>query len=278
MEKLDPRLNACRSDLADERLRNRVEAVSFVKADAASIVVAVAGLHRTPDETAMQLSQALFGEKVEVFERRDNWAWVKLMRDGYVGYVRGSALGPPMAAATHMVANVQTIIFAKADLKSQPARHLYMGSAVCVSKIEGTYAHLITGGAVHAAHLAVKGEYEIDYVSVAERFLHVPYYWGAKTHAGIDCSGLVQISLQAAGVAALRDSDMQEASLGAVVKDAANLLRGDFIFWPGHVGIMQSPTHIIHANGLHMKVTSELLSDVVARNDKPISSIRRLSV
>ena len=51
-------------------------------------------------------------------------------------------------------------------------------------------------------------------MSVAERFLHTPYLWGGKTSLGLDCSGLAQTALTAAGIAAPRDSDMQERALG----------------------------------------------------------------
>jgi len=276
MEKLDPRLNLFREDKADEALRGRVEVKTFVKGEAASIGMPVASLHKSPMNNAMQISQALFGEAAFVFERHNGWAWVKLVRDGYVGYVEDRALTKPIIA-THKVTNISTIIFADANLKSQPTRQLYLGSKVEVAKHQGAFACLASGGAVHAAHLSTRGQYEMDFVSVAERFLNVPYYWGGKTHAGIDCSGLVQISLRAAGIDALRDSDMQEKTLGKPVNDRNELQRGDLVFWSGHVGIMQSATQLIHANGHYMKVTSELLKDVVSRSDVPVTSIRRLS-
>ena len=87
----------------------------------------------------------------------------------------------------------------------------------------------------------------------------------------------MQIALAATGMQAPRDSDMQSKQLGTSVNDYENLQGGDLLFWPGHVGIMQSPTQLIHANGYFMKVTSEPLKDVIARSDKPISNIRRLS-
>ncbi len=275
MEKLDPRLNVFRADLADEALRGRVKAQHYVKPIAARIAVPVAPLHKTPEPDATQISQALFGEACEVFEKRNGWAWVRLKRDGYVGYVKEQNLGAP-TAPTHFVSNISTILLAGPDLKSQPAQPLYLNSEAAVSHLQGLYACLATGGAVHASHLSILGKRENDFVAVAERFLNVPYYWGGKTHAGLDCSGLAQVSLQACGIEALRDSDMQEKSLGVTVANQSDLKRGDLVFWPGHMGIMQSATQMIHANGHFMKVTSDLLQDAIARSDRPISSIKRL--
>ncbi len=275
MEKLDPRLNVFRADLADEALRGRVKAQHYVKPIAARIAVPVAPLHKTPEPDATQISQALFGEACEVFEKRNGWAWVRLKRDGYVGYVKEQNLGAP-TAPTHFVSNISTILLPGPDLKSQPAQPLYLNSEAAVSHLQGLYACLATGGAVHASHLSILGKRENDFVAVAERFLNVPYYWGGKTHAGLDCSGLAQVSLQACGIEALRDSDMQEKSLGVTVANQSDLKRGDLVFWPGHMGIMQSATQMIHANGHFMKVTSDLLQDAIARSDRPISSIKRL--
>ncbi|WP_428999256.1 C40 family peptidase, partial [Stenotrophomonas maltophilia] len=72
--------------------------------------------------------------------------------------------------------------------------------------------------------------------------------WGGRTSLGLDCSGLVQTALEAAGVQAPRDSDMQEKQLGdplVLAPDLSNLRRGDLIFWKGHVGIMTSPADLI---------------------------------
>jgi cell wall-associated NlpC family hydrolase len=279
MQKLDARLHAFRDDLADEALQGKVEPRTWAKGQAAQINVPLAGLHKRPDETAMQLTQALYGEACMVFDISNGWAWVQLVNDGYVGYVREQALGDVSTAPrTHRVANVSTRLFPKADLKTQPSSVLYMNSAVGVASLQNGYAVLDNGDAVFAGHLQALGTPESDFVSVAEKFLHVPYYWGGKSCGGIDCSGLVQTALQACGIFALRDSDMQEQSLGTLLHDHSSLMRGDLVFWPGHVGILQSSTQLLHANGHFMMVTSEPLAAVVARSEKAISSVRRLSV
>src|SRR5947207_3110074 len=77
--------------------------------------------------------------------------------------------------------------------------------------------------------------------------------WGGRTSLGLDCSGLVQIAMSAAGFACPRDSDMQEA-LGepvSVAADLSGLARGDRVHWKGHVGVMTDGKHLLHANGFH---------------------------
>ena len=63
-------------------------------------------------------------------------------------------------------------------------------------------------------HLGALDANASDFVAVAERFVGTPYLWGGKSVFGIDCSGLVQVSLNAAGTGCPRDSDMQCDGLG----------------------------------------------------------------
>ncbi|MEP6827432.1 MAG: NlpC/P60 family protein [Aestuariivirga sp.] len=232
---------------------------------------------RDPVFDSPQTSQALRGELCRVFEERGDYAWVQLRRDGYIGYVESAALSKDVEVPTHWVCVPSTLIFPKPDLKSHPVLFLTMNAEVRVIAIEGNYSALAGGGYIFSDHLARVGQPHADFVAVAEQFLNVPYYWGGKSVHGIDCSGLVQIALQACDVLSPRDSGEQEKELGILINDHNNLRSGDLVFWPGHVGIMQSATQVIHANGHFMKVTSEPLADVVARSDKPISNIRRLS-
>ena len=122
---------------------------------------------------------------------------------------------------------------------------------------------------------------ETDFVAVAERFLGTPYLWGGKTALGLDCSGLVQVALTACGVSCPRDSDMQEEALGtAVAADPSALLRGDLIFWKGHVAIVRGPDSLLHANAHHMAVAIEPVAQAVARirdAGSEITSIRRIA-
>ncbi len=104
-----------------------------------------------------------------------------------------------------------------------------------------------------------------DPLDIARNFLGMPYVWGGRGGAGIDCSGLVQRSLAGKGVAAPRDSDMQRASLGRELGQNEALRRLDLVFFPGHVGMMADGEVLIHATRYHGTTVEEPLAEVVAR-------------
>lgn len=281
MTTLDKRLHVFRPDLADVALQGRVEAARFVDGRTAQLVWPVTSVRRAPQNEAMQISQALYGETCKVFENANGWAWVQLDGDGYVGYVLAAGLGKREADATHKVVVPTAHIYPKADLKTQPALSIPMNALLAVSSDTDDYLALQGSGFVFAKHVARINHHENDFVAVAEKFLHVPYLWGGKTMQGIDCSGLVQVSLQACGIKARRDSDMQENELGTArnPQDFSNLQRGDLVFWKGHVGIMQDEKQLLHANGHHMLTVSEPLATAAARiaaKGSPVTVIKRL--
>lgn len=286
MADLDRRLNAWRDDLADERLKGKVKAGRFVKGKRrqASQVLAV---HPEPDIDSGMLTQYLFGETVKVFEEEDGWAWCQSERDGYVGYVDEAGLAPSIIATTHEVAVPRTYVYLEPDLKSPTFGFLGMCSGVRVLGSEGKFSRIEMrgsedGGWIFSSHLAGKDEHPEDFVTVAERFLDTPYLWGARDGTGLDCSGLIQLSLMRAGIEAPRDSDMLAASVGDEVPDwKGGLRRGDLVFWRGHCGIMADDKRLLHAHATAMLVQLEPLEDVVARilklENNPVSCVRRLT-
>ena len=100
MTDLDPRLHAFRPDLADIRLKGKVEAARFVEGTARRVIAASAPMKRTPTPDAPLDSEVLHGETFTVFEDIDEgWSWGQLDTDSYVGYVPSDALGRPGAGA-----------------------------------------------------------------------------------------------------------------------------------------------------------------------------------
>jgi len=277
----DPRRNAYREDLAAESLRGVVEAQRYAAGEARQVVHAAAPLRARPDPRASWTTEALYGELVSLYEEKDGWAWVQLHRDGYVGYLRSAALTAQVRPPTHRVKALGTQLYPAPDIKSCPWLALGMNAMLAVVDMNDAFAKLADGSFVPARHIAPRDSFAADFVAVAERFLGVPYLWGGRTRVGLDCSGLVQTAMHAAGLDCPRDSDMQLAELGEPVEVAPGLdglARGDLLFWKGHVAIMVDAFLMVHANAHHMAVVVEPARGAVeriARAGQPLVAVKR---
>jgi len=282
-EKLDWRFNAFRPDLAAGSLRGRVKADRYVEGEGRQVTARAAPLRRAPAHNAALDSELLFGERVVVYDEQDGWAWCQSRRDEYVGYTLSSALSPPGAVATHMVTALCTHVYLSPDIKTPPIGRLNMTALVSVAEQEQRFAKLNDhDGYVFADHLGQLSGGETDPVSIAERFMGVPYLWGGRTNTGLDCSALIQLAFHATGQSCPRDSDVQGLALGRVLSDGEQeaLQRGDIVFWDGHVGFMQDAGMLLHANAFHMMVVTEPLRPAFRRIEETgggkVTSIRRL--
>jgi cell wall-associated NlpC family hydrolase len=278
----DPRLTPARPDLAAKYLEGKVKAARFVAGEEFEIVDSIAPLRREPSSGAELSTQALKGERVTIYDRNgEGWAWGQLNSDGYVGWLPDRALAKPFAAPTHKVAALLTFAFPGPSIKLPPTATLPFGAKLAVRGDDGGFAVTREGWYVPRQHLGRLDDSEPDFVAVAERFAGTPYLWGGKTTLGVDCSGLVQVALNAAGIGCPRDSDMQEQGLGRDLSQAESkkLQRGDLIFWEGHVAIVRDAETIVHANAHHMATAVENTRGAIVRikaAGSEVTSIKRL--
>ena len=279
---LDPRTYPYRADIAADFLRGTVSAPRYVRGEPRRVVRAATPLWARPDAQESWASEVLYGALVRVYEEKDGWAWVQVVRDAYVGYVRADALAPDEELPTHRVDVPGTFLYAAPDAKAQTCLHLSMTALVRVVETGPSFARLADGSFVPVRHIIEVDKFAPDFAAVAEQFVGTPYVWGGKTRLGLDCSGLVQVAMHAAGLHCPRDSDMQLAELGTQVDvraDLGGLQRGDLVFWKGHVGIMTDASTLLHANAHHMAVTAEPLRsavDRIARSGASIAAIKRI--
>jgi len=103
-----------------------------------------------------------------------------------------------------------------------------------------------------------------DFIAEARTHLGVAYLWGGMCDAGLDCSGLVHLSLRRLGVVAPRDADDQYDACEHL--PAVEAEPGDLFFFahdgrrPHHVGIVTGPYRMLHAPETGAVIIEENLS------------------
>ena len=244
----------------------------------------VTPVRQEPSEGSEQLTQLLFGEVCEVLDRLPRWTKIRSTLDGQEGWVDFKMLSPapissqevkgerlkvkgkgvisvPMAIATDMETGEELMLTLGTRLPNYAhgtfdvLGRQYIIDPDCVSSMEAT--GLLGGKA--------KGE---DVCTIAQTLLNAPYLWGGKNAMGMDCSGFTQVVYAAMGVNLLRNA-REQMTQGELIPSLAEAQPGDLAFFDhadrdpkatniSHVGMLLSPTEIIHCSGcVHIDTIDE---------------------
>ncbi len=234
-----------------------------------------------PAHGVPQTSEMLFGETFTLLDRDGDWLKAENRTDGHVGWLPPGTEAAEPTAPTHRVTARTANLHPAPTHKAVPTAALSFASLVTVAeRADSGWARLDDGSWVFGKLLEPVATPPARLpVDTALRFLETPYVWGGRSGFGIDCSGLVQVALGAAGIVTHHSSGMQrnDDRLGPMVStdgQGVDYRRGDIVFFPGHVGVMLDDATLLHATVFTMSVVTEPLADVAARAEG-ITGVRR---
>ena len=237
--------------------------IEYVVANATVIPV-----RDNPSEGAEQLTQLLFGEVCEVLDRLPRWTKIRSLIDGQVGWVDFKMV--TLADTQYPIPDTRTAVVA---VPMAPATPMDGGADLLLTL--GTrlpnYSHgtfEVLGKQYLIDPTCVNLYQRSDLVTIALSLLNAPYLWGGKNAMGLDCSGFTQVVYAAIGVNLLRNA-REQITQGELVSSLSDVQPGDLAFFDhadrdpqatniSHVGLLLSPTEIIHCSGcVHIDTIDE---------------------
>jgi hypothetical protein len=258
----DPRITPFSGRVAHIRLQGQIDAPAFTQGQMMRVAAPLSNLWRRPDGPRDR--QLLRGARVCVIDQMGAFAYIQAEGDGYCGWLSSADLGED-DSPTHRVRAPATHLYSAPDLKSPERAALSLNACVEIISSHGTFLQTRDGHWLPQQHLSPLTTPDSDPVSVAESLIGTPYLWGGNSRAGLDCSALVQLALQACGNPCPGDSDLQERALGPALAEGTPKQRGDLLFWRGHVAWVSAPNTIVHANAYTMSVAYEPLDQAITR-------------
>lgn len=204
-----------------------------------------------PSHKSEMGSQLLMGEKYEKIDFAGSYTRVRLLFDGYSGWLDNDHLcesDPAEDKNVSIIARDTVGILADGSTIVLPAGSEISGLAGNMKRFSIGNLEIRTMQEVDIAPL------EGEVAQTALGYLNVPYLWGGRTSMGMDCSGLVQTALKVHGINIPRDS-FRQAEKGATINLLSDARPGDLLFFDNeegkinHVGMLIDSSRIIHCSG-----------------------------
>ena len=211
--------------------------------------LSVVPLRAEASDPSELVSQVLYGELFKVLEQRKKWSRIRLLFDGYEGWVDNKQFRL-ISEEEYLELKKAELVYATdlVDIVTTEENQLLSIFLGCQVNNCGFLKHTFEGKTIS------KKLPKRQLIDTAVLYLNSPYLWGGKTPFGIDCSGFTQMVYKLNGYKLLRDAS-QQATQGEALSFIEESEPGDLAFFDNaegiitHVGIIMEDNYIIHAHG-----------------------------
>lgn len=205
------------------------------------------------------VTQLLFGEMAEILRKEGAWYFIRNHYDGYQGWVWASQIRLLHHEESQQMAGAPGAVVADLFAEAQSAVRSILISAGATLPFYDKEKHTfrIAGEqfTIHASAVPADGRRFPERIGYyALKFAGLPYLWGGRSPAGLDCSGFTQVVMKMAGIRLPRDA-WQQAEQGLNIPFLEQAQPGDLAFFSDddgritHTGILLTNQKIIHASG-----------------------------
>ena len=209
-------------------------------------------IYEEPKINSKLSSQMIYGEKFKIIKKSNNWLKIKTNYDNYTGYIKNKKF-LIKSNPTFKIYSLKSKIFEEINGKFRKTnKFLYFASRISKIDENKEFLKFEKNKWVKKKDLKKINHIERNYNKIFKSFLNSKYLWGGKTADGIDCSSLIQIYFYYNKIFFPRDTKDQIKFCKK--KNKKRFLKGDIIFWKGHVGICLNQSKFIHAYGPRKKV------------------------
>jgi len=203
------------------------------------------------------ITQLLFGEMVECWEKKGEWTKIRCTWDNQIGWVQSNqiTLLTEEEVALYNQASSYCMEIAQPVVAIDHFLPITMGATL--PNFDGMKfdlagkSYTFSGQVISSDILVPSTELLIK---LARKYLYAPYLSGGRSPFGIDSTGLLQVLFKIMGIAIPRDAYLQ-ARKGELIDFFEQARVGDLVFFEDakglidHAGIICEAGYILHASG-----------------------------
>ena len=236
----------------------------------------IINLYKKPSTNSEIVTQMIYGDSFLVSEKTKNWTKIKIIDDGYKGYIKRRRFCN-FLKSSHKVSVLKANIY-RLPNKKKKISQLTFNSKIKVLGIKNDFFKFEKGWINKRDVMPILFK-EKNFFKKISIFKNVKYKWGGKSFKGIDCSALIQLFLNFNNKFCPRDARDQVKYFKRNIK-LKNIKKNDIIYWKGHVALALSNKKLIHAYGPMKKTVIMNIKQTIKRIDQTanlkVISIKRI--